>query len=244
MSTKKITAKTVVKSPTKSVEKKTVSVKNTGSSKSTKGSAVKTTVTSPSKKTVSKTHSSNKKDIHNLDSLSIDFVEVIPDDTEEEVVIESKKKEISHVGYKKLLDELSHLEVELLPAVNERIKEAREYGDLSENAEYQSAINEKQMIDVRIVELKDIIANSLVVDSIKKSNTVQYGSMVTIEFVEDKSSLSLKIVGSAEISFEHEMKHISFDSPIGLAIEGKKVGDICKVRAERGRFDVKIISIN
>jgi transcription elongation factor GreA len=130
-----------------------------------------------------------------------------------------------------------------LPDVNERIKEAREYWDLSENAEYNSALNEKQMIELRISELKEIIWNSIVVDSTKKWNTVQYGSVVTFEVPEWSETHTVTIVGTAEINFEPELKHISLDSPIGLALEWKKVWDVCKVRSERWRFDVKIVKI-
>lgn len=169
--------------------------------------------------------------------------DIIPDDEEEEVVIETKKKEISQAGYDKLVVELKELENVSLPDVNERIKEAREYGDLSENAEYNSALNEKQMIELRISELKEIIWNSIVVDSSKKWNTVQYGSVVTFEVPEWSETYTVTIVGTAEINFETELKHISLDSPIWLALEWKKVGDVCKVRSERWRFDIKITKI-
>lgn len=72
---------------------------------------------------------------------------------------------------------------------------------------------------------------------------MQYGSTVTLHIQERNETFVVTIIGSAEITFEQDMKHISFDSPIGLAIEGKKAGDVCKVRAERGRFDVKIVKI-
>ncbi len=169
--------------------------------------------------------------------------DIIPDDEEEEIVIETKKKEISQAGYDKLVVELKDLESVSLPDVNERIKEAREYWDLSENAEYNSALNEKQMIELRISELKEIIWNSIVVDSTKKWNTVQYGSVVTFEVPEWSETHTVTIVGTAEINFEPELKHISLDSPIGLALEWKKVWDVCKVRSERWRFDVKIVKI-
>ena len=169
--------------------------------------------------------------------------DIIPDDEEEEVIIETKKKEISQTGYDKLVFELKDLESVSLLDVNERIKEAREYGDLSENAEYNSALNEKQMIETRISELKEIIWNSIVVDSTKKWNTVQYGSVVTFEIPDRSETYTVAIVGTAEINFEPELRHISLDSPIGLAIEGKKAGDVCKVRSERGRFNVKILKI-
>jgi transcription elongation factor GreA len=92
------------------------------------------------------------------------------------------------------LDELGELEDVALPAVNDRIKEAREFGDLSENAEYQSAINEKQMLETRISELKEIIANSVVVELSKKGNTVQYGSTVVLDVPERNETLTLTII--------------------------------------------------
>lgn len=170
--------------------------------------------------------------------------DIVPDDEDEDMIIETKKKEISQTGFDKLVVELKDLETLSLPDVNERIKEAREYGDLSENAEYNSALNEKQMLETRISELKEIIANSIVVDASKKWNTVQYGSTVTFEVKEWEETYTVTIVGTAEIAFEEELKHISLDSPIGLAIEGKKTGDVCKVRSERGRFELKITNIS
>ena len=207
------------------------------------------------KKTVIKKTVAAKKDIKsmnkNMDEYEqikiFDFDDnndVIPSDEDEDVVVEAKKKEISQAGYNKLIDELKRLEEHEIPSVNDRIKEAREFGDLSENAEYQSALNEKQMLDMRIAELKEIIVNSLIVDTIKKWDTVQYGSVVTLDIPDRKETVIVTVIGSAEISYEEELKHISFDSPVGLAIEGKKVGDVCKVRSERGRFDVKIVAIN
>jgi transcription elongation factor GreA len=207
------------------------------------------------KKTVIKKTVAAKKDIKSMnknmdedEQIKIfdfdDNNDVIPSDEDEDVVVEAKKKEISQAGYNKLIDELKRLEEHEIPSVNDRIKEAREFGDLSENAEYQSALNEKQMLDMRIAELKEIIVNSLIVDTIKKWDTVQYGSVVTLDIPDRKETVIVTVIGSAEISYEEELKHISFDSPVGLAIEGKKVGDVCKVRSERGRFDVKIVAIN
>ena len=127
------------------------------------------------KKTVIKKTVAAKKDIKSMnknmdedEQIKIfdfdDNNDVIPSDEDEDVVVEAKKKEISQAGYNKL----KRLEEHEIPSVNDRIKEAREFGDLSENAEYQSALNEKQMLDMRIAELKEIIVNSLIVDTIKK----------------------------------------------------------------------------
>ena len=142
-----------------------------------------------------------------------------------------------------MIVELRDLEDNQIPSVNNRIKEAREFGDLSENAEYQSALSEKQMLETRIAELKETIALSIVVDTNKASGSIQYGSVVTFSFLETGETETVTIIGSAEIAYEKKVTQISFDSPIGLALEGKKVGDVCKVRAEKGRFDIKVISI-
>lgn len=175
--------------------------------------------------------------------LDDDIVPIEDDGGDDDVVLEVKKKEISKAWYEKLIIELRDLEETQIPAVNNRIKEAREFGDLSENAEYQSALSEKQMLDTRISELKETIALSIVVDTNKSSDSVQYGSTVTFEFLETNELATVMIIGSAEIMFEKKATQVSFDSPIGSALEGKKVGDVCKVRAEKGRFDIKILSI-
>ncbi len=233
--TPKKTSKTTTPSSSKKstkakvvVEKKITTSKSPSSSKSATDSSY--------------TPQEKQSDSLYINSLILDS-DIVPDDTEEEVFLESKKKEISQLGYTKLLEEIKELEDNAIPSVNNRIKEAREFGDLSENAEYQSAINEKQMLETRIAELRETIANSTVVQSSKQSDTVQYGSTVTLSFLDNNETIQVTIVWSAEISFEEKIKHISFDSPIGMAIEGKKPWDVCKVRAEKWRFDIKIMKI-
>lgn len=243
MAVKKTPAKKQTKQ-TKDTTTKTIATKT----KTTVVAKATSTKTKEAKKTPPKAESPLVKDAKNIehDAIHEEIIidnDIIPGDDEEESVFEAKKKEISQTGYNKLLEELRKLEEEMLPNVNARIKEAREFGDLSENAEYQSAINEKQMLEVRIAELKETIDNSVLVDWMKKGNTVQYGSTVVLEIEDWDELVTVTIIGSAEITYETEVQHISFDSPIGLAIEGKKAWDICKARGERGRFDVKIIEV-
>lgn len=164
MAVKKTSAKKQTKQ-TKDTTTKTITKKT----KTIVVAKVTSTQTKEAKKTPPQAESSLVKDTKNIehDAIHEEIIidnDIIPSDDNEESVFETKKKEISQTGYNKLLEELRKLEEEMLPNVNARIKEAREFGDLSENAEYQSAINEKQMLEVRIAELKETIDNSVLVD--------------------------------------------------------------------------------
>ncbi len=163
--------------------------------------------------------------------------------TEEEIWNKkTTKKEISRWWYEKIVEELNFLQHTKLQDLSKRITEARDFGDLSENAEYQSAIEEKQITDSRISELKAMISNSIIIEQIVKNNTVQYWSNVTIETI-DGEKYTFDIVWSAELSYESTISKITLDSPIGMAIEWKKKWDICKVKAEKGKYDIKILKV-
>jgi len=125
-----------------------------------------------------------------------------------------------------------------MPEVVARIKEARSYGDLSENAEYEAAIEEKSMIESRMMEIESLLADSVIIDentaaATKKSDRiVRYGSKVTV-VMEDGKEYKFSIVSTGEVKFQSDVQIISFDSPIGTAIEGKKIGQTVKIRSER-----------
>ncbi|MFA7284194.1 MAG: transcription elongation factor GreA [Candidatus Absconditabacterales bacterium] len=239
----KLTTKAIVK-PAKQVPIKEKKVPVQVSTKQVKALIKEETVPKKEKKEEIENDDNETQAEDTRMSFELDDDIVPADESEEEDgFVETKKKEISRTGYDKLIEELKDLEEVQIPSVNARIKEAREFGDLSENAEYQSALNEKQMLETRISELKEAIALSVVVDTAKNSDTVQYGSTVAFEFLDTRETTTVVIIGSAEITYEEQVRHISFDSPIGTALEGKKVGDVCKVRAEKGRFDIKIMSI-
>lgn len=194
---------------------------------------VKTTKNIKSDKTTSK-----------KESKKVDKKIIIDEESEEEVIGKSAiKKEISRAWYEKLVEELNFLQHTKLPELSKRITEARDFGDLSENAEYQSALEDKNMTDARIAELKSMISNSIVIDQIVKNNAVQYGSNVTIEMPDGKN-ITFDIVWSAELEYEDNISKITLDSPVGIAIEWKKKWDICKVRSEKGRYDIKIIKVS
>ena len=157
------------------------------------------------------------------------------------------KNFLTREWYDKLINELQELKQEKLPAVLERLAEAKAMGDLSENFEYKSAMEDKDFINSRIAEITNLIADVEIVEKekdIKKSDkVVDFGSKVTVSIQDDDKEYQVSIVGTWEIGIEDGLK-ISFESPLGQAVRGKKVGDTVKMRHEGGRKDVKIIAVD
>lgn len=153
-----------------------------------------------------------------------------------------KKNILTDKGLKELEDELQELRVVKRKEVAQKIKEAREQGDLSENAEYDAAKDEQKDIEARIEELEKILKNVEVVysDEVDKDQ-VNIGCVVTIEDLELKEKETYKIVGSTETDVLHHK--ISNESPIGMAIIGAKVGDTVEVEAPEGMFKIRIVEI-
>ncbi|MCF7835203.1 transcription elongation factor GreA [Candidatus Gracilibacteria bacterium] len=154
-----------------------------------------------------------------------------------------KKNYITREGYENLIQELEDLKKKKLPIVLERLAEAKAMGDLSENFEYKSAMEDKDFINSRVLEIEDLIDNIEIVESEKKKGEkiVDFGSTVTVKIEGDKA-YDVTIVGTGEVSLDNAFK-ISFDSPLGSAIKGKKVGDEVKMRLPTGRKSVKVIAI-
>lgn len=138
---------------------------------------------------------------------------------------------------KKELDELVNVK---RPANIIAIKEARALGDLSENADYDSAKNEQAVIEGRIQKLEKMIENAVIIEESSK-DTVGIGSTVTISYEEDDETDEYKIVGSQEA--DPFMSKISNESPIARALLDKKVGDIVTVESPNGTYQVKITEI-
>ena len=157
------------------------------------------------------------------------------------------KNFLTREWYDKLINELQELKQEKLPAVLERLAEAKAMWDLSENFEYKSAMEDKDFINSRIAEITNLIADVEIVEKekdIKKSDkVVDFGSKVIVRIEDDDKEYQVSIVGTWEIGIEDGLK-ISFESPLGQAIRGKKVGDTVKMRHEGGRKDVKIIAVD
>ena len=154
----------------------------------------------------------------------------------------AEKKKITYEGLKKLEDELQDLKVNRRKEVAEKIKEARELGDLSENAEYDAAKDEQRDIEARIEEIEKILKNVEVVDEDEvDTSKVSIGCKIILKDLEYDDELEFKIVGSTEAN---SLKgKISDESPVGKAISGKKVGDIVEVETQEGMIKYQIMQI-
>lgn len=135
-------------------------------------------------------------------------------------------------GKAKLEEELQYLETEKRDEVGERIRIAREFGDISENSEYDDAKNEQAFIEQRIAEINDILANAQIVNAPKRGNKVVIGSVVTL-VDEGGRERVFTIVGGAEA--DSSKGKISNESPVGAAVLGCKKGDIVEYVGPTGR---------
>jgi transcription elongation factor GreA len=145
-------------------------------------------------------------------------------------------------GYKKLKAEIEFLQTEKRREVAERIRVAREFGDIAENAEYDDAKNEQAMLEHKIAQLEERLLSARVITKKEISkDTVSVGSRVTLRDLAARKSFEYHIVGSAEAN-PAENK-LSNESPVGKAILGHKKGDIVEVAAPRGTTRYKILEI-
>ena len=153
-----------------------------------------------------------------------------------------KKNILTSEGLKKLEDELDDLIVVKRKEVAQKIKEAREQGDLSENAEYDAAKDEQRDIEARIEEIEKILKNAEIVDEDEvDTETINIGCQVKILDLEFDEELTYKIVGSTEAN---SLKgKISNESPVGKALIGKKVGDLVSVETQVGEVQYKVLDI-
>jgi transcription elongation factor GreA len=145
-------------------------------------------------------------------------------------------------GYEKLKQEIDHLRGEKRREVAERIRVAREFGDIAENAEYDDAKNEQAMLEHRIAQLEERLLSARVISKKEISkNEVSIGSKVRLRDMQANKSFEYHIVGSAEAN-PAENK-LSNESPVGKAIMGHKKGDVVEVAAPRGSLKFKILEI-
>ena len=144
-------------------------------------------------------------------------------------------------GLKKLEEKLEHLKTVRRGAVAERIKQAIDFGDISENSEYEDAKNEQAFIEGEIMTLEKMLRNSQIIEDGADNETVHLGCTVIIKDVEFDEDLKYTIVGSAEAD-PTEFK-ISNESPVGQAIIGQRVGSIVEVHVPAGVLEYKILEI-
>lgn len=138
---------------------------------------------------------------------------------------------LTEEGKQKLEEELHFLETEKRAEIGERIKIAREFGDISENSEYDDAKNEQGMMEARIAEISRILSEATVVSAPKRSSKVNIGSVVTVDI--DGAERVFTIVGGAES--DASAGRISNESPVGSALLGKKKGEVVEVCGPTGK---------
>ena len=157
--------------------------------------------------------------------------------------MEKKKKLLTYAGLRALEQELEDLKVVKRKEVAQKIKEAREQGDLSENAEYDAAKDEQRDIEARIEELENILKNVEVVDEEEVDlDTINVGCAVKVYDITFDEEMDFKIVGSTEAnSLEGK---ISNESPVGHALIGKVVGDVVDVETQAGLMQFKVLEIS
>ena len=145
-------------------------------------------------------------------------------------------------GYTKLKDEIEHLSTAKRREVAERIKQAREFGDITENSEYDDAKNEQAMLEHRIALLEDRLAAARIIEATEiPSGVVGVGTKVRLKDMDANETIEYTIVGSAEADpSEHRLSN---ESPVGKAIIGRKKGEVVDVAAPRGSLKFKIMDI-
>ena len=153
-----------------------------------------------------------------------------------------KKTILTYAGLKALEEELENLKVVKRKEVAAKIKEAREQGDLSENAEYDAAKDEQRDIEARIEEIEKILKNAeVVVEDEVDFDKINIGCSVLVYDKEFDEEIQFKIVGSTEAN--SLQGKISNESPVGQALLGKKVGDEIQVETQAGVMEYKVLII-
>ena len=144
-------------------------------------------------------------------------------------------------GLENLKKEIEYLSTDKRREVAERIKEAREFGDISENSEYDDAKNEQAMLEARIAQLEERLRDAIVIDEAGlPDDVVSLGTHVTLKLPTGEATF--QVVGSAES--DPDENRLSNESPIGKAILGRKKGEVVEVSAPRGALKFKILAID
>ena len=153
---------------------------------------------------------------------------------------EEKKNLLTRAGLNKLENELHNLKVNKRQEIAEKIKEAREQGDLSENAEYDAAKDEQREIEERIVAIESLLKNAEVVDDAEEG-TINIGCKVKLFDKEFDEEVEYMIVGSTEAN--SMQGKISNESPVGMALLNHRVGDEVTVETQAGVLEYKVLSV-
>tara|TARA_B100001245_G_C22622128_1_gene306865 strand:+ start:106 stop:573 length:468 start_codon:yes stop_codon:yes gene_type:complete len=154
-----------------------------------------------------------------------------------------EKTPLTKDGELKLQEELRNLKLER-PKITKAIAEAREHGDLKENAEYHAAREQQGMVEAKIKDIEFKLANSEIIENKPSENKDQiiFGSFVELLNIEDNSKIKYQLVGEDEADVSKNK--ISVNSPIAKGLIGKKVGNVITIIAPKGELNFKIIKIN
>ena len=156
---------------------------------------------------------------------------------------EEKEIVLTQEGLDKLKNELDELKNVTRKEVSEKIKEARSFGDLSENAEYDAAKNEQAEVESRINEIENMLKHVRLIDEDEmNSDVVNPGSRVKIYDMDFEEEMEYIIVGSTEA--DPESFKISYESPVGAALLHRSVGDVVKAQTPGGEIEMKILEIS
>lgn len=146
-------------------------------------------------------------------------------------------------GYKRKMDEIAYLESVKRPEISRAIAEARDKGDLSENAEYDAAKEAQGMLEMKIAQLKDIVANARIIDESKlNSDEVQILNKVKIKNVKNGATMEYTIVADSEANLKE--KKIASSTPVAQGLIGHKVGDVVDIRVPNGLMKFEILEIS
>ncbi len=155
-----------------------------------------------------------------------------------------ERQPISREGYDKLREEIRVLDEIEMPAIAERIKAAREEGDLKENAEYHEARQAQGLMQAKINQLKSKLGSCYIAErSEGPKSAVEFGARVKVRDLSDDSEEMYELVGPGEEDYEGDVMKILTTSPIGTAMLGKKVGDKIEVAIPRGKLRMEILTI-
>ena len=149
-------------------------------------------------------------------------------------------QELTREGYDKLAAELEHLKTDGRKEAAENIKEARSHGDLSENAEYDEAMNDQGRLEARITELEGILKDAIIISD-AAAGLIHVGSVITLKDLDDDEEDDYVILGENESSSDEN--YISAESPAGKALMGKQAGDMVVVDAPGGQISYQIVKI-
>ena len=150
---------------------------------------------------------------------------------------------MSEEGYKKLVEELRILETVDRPEISRQIGEARDKGDLSENAEYDAAKEAQGMLEMKISQLKNIVGNAKIIDESKlKTDSVQILNKVELKNVKNGMKMVYTIVSESEANLKEGK--LSVKTPIAKGLLGKKVGDIAEITVPQGKISLEVVNIS